>query len=362
MSILFRYLLSFFLTSFFKTLGVFVGLFLLIDGIEGIRRYTPKPNFNTLDLALLILSRLPNYLGMLTPSILLLATLMGVARLTRDNEITIMRASGVSLVGILAPLLTGGLIVALFHGVLIAQIVPRTNAIAQTIEDHIVDRHLAPISKRGDLWLRDGGRIIHVEKLDPDQTTLHGITSFAFDAEHRLAARMEAKRASFDGHDWQIHAGLDYRFLPTVEVKAFETRPWKVSLDPQRLSASTPLPNMLTVLELIAVIDRLGQDGYDATRHRMILHRRLAAPAINLAAIALAFPFALRLPRSGGALRSSLLGTLLGFLMFVLVDLSTAFGLGGRLPPILAAWAPVLFFAGVAGFLFLHLAYPRHSR
>ncbi|GAB0058964.1 Lipopolysaccharide export system permease protein LptG [Candidatus Magnetaquicoccaceae bacterium FCR-1] len=362
MPILFRHLLSFFLTGFLKTLGVFVGLFLLIDGIEGIRRYTPKPNFNTLDLALLILSRLPNYLGMLTPSMLLLATLMGVARLTRDNEITVMRASGVSLVGILAPLLTGGLIVALFHGLLIAQIVPRTNALAQKIEDHIVDRLIAPPSKSGDLWLRDGGRIIHIQKFDPDRTTLHGVTAFTFDAEHRLAARLEASRATFDGQGWKLHEGLDYRFLPTVEVQAFEARPWQVSLDPQRLAASTPPPNMLTVIELIPVIDRLEQDGHDATRHRMILHRRLAAPAINLAAIALAFPFALRLPRSGGALRSSLLGTLLGFLMFVLVDLATAFGLGGRLPPILAAWAPVLFFAGVSGFLFLHLAYPRHSR
>ncbi|MEO5347192.1 MAG: LPS export ABC transporter permease LptG [Magnetococcus sp. YQC-9] len=362
MPILFGYLLRFLLISFAKTIGVFVGLFLLIDGIEGIRRYTPKPNFHLLDVSLLILSRLPNYLGMLTPSMLLLATLIGVSRLTRENEITVMRASGISLAGILAPLLAGGLIIAVLHGLLIAQIVPRTNSIAQKIEDHIVDRHVAPLSQTGDIWIRDGEQIIHVEKVSSDSTTLHNITTFTFGADYRLAARLEAKSARFIDAGWMLANGIDYRFQPATSVEAFEQRPWQVSLDPRRLGTGTPQPQMLTVLELIAIIDRLQQEGHDATRHRVILHRRLAAPAVNLTAIALAFPFALRLPRSGGALRSTLLGSLLGFLMFVLADLSTAFGLGGRLPPILAAWAPVLFFAGVAGFMLLHIAYPRHSR
>ncbi|MBF0340789.1 MAG: LPS export ABC transporter permease LptG [Magnetococcales bacterium] len=361
MPILFNYLMRFFLAGFFRTIGVFLGLFLLIDGIEAIRRYTPKPNFNLPDILLLILSRIPNFLGMLTPSIVLLATLMGVARLVRQNEITVMRASGISLPGILLPFLAGGLIVALLHGILVTQIAPRTYRIAQQIEDRIVDRHVAPLSQTGELWFRDGIQIIHAQRIDPPAKTLHEVTVFTFNPDHRLAARLEAKTATHDETGWQLRNGIDYRFVPTTDIQPFQQRPWSVSLDPQRLSVETPLPQMLTALELYALFQRLEQEGYDATRYQVVFHRRLASPATTLAAILLAFPFALRLPRSGGALRSMLLGILLGFAMFVLQDLATALGMGSRLPPMLAAWAPVLFFCGIAGFLLVHLASPQRS-
>ncbi|MBF0191559.1 MAG: LPS export ABC transporter permease LptG [Magnetococcales bacterium] len=361
MPILFGYLLRFFLTGFLKMIGVFIGLFLLIDGIEGIRRFSQKPHFNILDLLLLLTSRIPNFLGMLTPSMVLLTTLMGVARLIRQNEITVMRASGLSLAGILRPFLAGGVIIALFHLLLIGQIAPHTNRIAQQIKDRILDHQVAPLSQTGEVWVREGSRIIHAKRVDPQTQTLHEVTVFTFDPENRLSARLEAKTAVHHATGWQLNQIIDYRFLPRISVETSPQRPWEVSLDPQRLSVETPPPEMLTVLELHALSTQLQRDGHSATRYQVILHRRLATPAFTLAAILLAFPFALRLPRSGGALRSTLLGLLIGFAMFVLADLATALGMGGRLPPLLAAWAPVLFFCGIAGFLLVHLSSPKRT-
>ncbi|MBF0272592.1 MAG: LPS export ABC transporter permease LptG [Magnetococcales bacterium] len=361
MPILFGYLLRFFLTGFLKMIGVFIGLFLLIDGIEGIRRFSQKPHFNILDLSLLLASRIPNFLGMLTPSMVLLTTLMGVARLIRQNEITVMRASGLSLPGILSPFLAGGLIIALFHMLLIGQIAPHTNQIAQQIRDRILDHQLAPLSQTGEVWVREGARIIHAQRVDPKANTLHEVTVFTFDSDNHLSARLEANTAVYHEKGWQLNQGIDYRFLPQIAVETFQQRPWDVSLDPQRLSVETPPPEMLTLLELHALSEQLQHDGHDTTRYQVILHRRLATPAFTLAAILLAFPFALRLPRSGGALRSTLLGLMIGFAMFVLADLATALGMGGRLPPALAAWAPVLFFCGLAGFLLLHLSSPKRA-
>ncbi|MBF0428108.1 MAG: LptF/LptG family permease, partial [Magnetococcales bacterium] len=222
MSILNRYLLNFFLTGFLKTTGIFVGLFLLIDGIEGIRRFSQKPNFNAVDITLLILSRIPNFISMLIPSLVLLTTLMGISKLVRQNEITVMRASGLSLNRIMIPFLMGGLIIALGHLLILDQITPRTNLIAQKLDDHISDRQIAPVSQSGDRWVRSGQQIIHIEQTDPATDTLHGVTLFTFNAEHRLVSRLEAKTALLNDEGWQLMSGINYQFLPRSAVQTFQ--------------------------------------------------------------------------------------------------------------------------------------------
>ncbi|MEO5332425.1 MAG: LPS export ABC transporter permease LptG [Magnetococcus sp. YQC-5] len=362
MPILFNYLLRCFMIGFFKTVSMIIGLFLLIDGIESIRRFSQKPHFNGPDITMLLLYRIPNFLGMLIPSMVLLSTLMVIAQLTRHNELTVMRASGLSLQRILIPFLMGGMIIAAIHIVLLDQIAPGTNRIVLKLEDYLIDRQVAPATQAGDLWIRNGQQIIHVNHADPVIETLQGVTIFSFDANRRLTAHLEAKTAFRNEGCWQLVDGIEYQFLPELKIHPFQQRAWEITLDPERLTGVTPQPHLLSLTELLAIINQLQQEGHDVTRYQVLFHRKLAAPATTLTAILLAFPFALRLPRSGGTIRSMLLGILLGFAMFVLVDLATALGLGGRLPPILAAWAPVLFFCSIAGFLLLHSATPHNQK
>ena len=109
MPILFHYLLRLFLAGLLQVIGLFVGLFFLIDGVENMRRFSLKEHFNWGDLLLMMACRLPDFLTLLLPSMTLLAVLMVLARLSRQNEITVMRASGVSIYRILIPFLLGGL-------------------------------------------------------------------------------------------------------------------------------------------------------------------------------------------------------------------------------------------------------------
>ncbi|MBF0296581.1 MAG: LPS export ABC transporter permease LptG [Magnetococcales bacterium] len=362
MPILFQYLTKLFLIGFAKIVAIFIGLFLLVDGIESIRRFSQKPGFNATDITLMILTRMPEFIGMLFPSMALLTTLLVMSRLAKQHEITVMRASGLSHVQILIPFVMGGMIVALVHLLLLDQITPHTNRIAMKLQDRIVDRHVAPASQAGDLWVRSGRQIIHAQRSDPLNETLHGVIIFTFDDQHRMISRLESRVAVLGETCWQLKDGLDYQFFPQSKVTPFQTRSWDFTIDSGRLTGDLPSPQQLSLNELGSTIDKMEQDGRNATRHRVIMQRKLAAPFTSLAAILLAFPFALRLPRSGGTLRSMLFGLLLGFFMFVVVDLATALGMGGRLPALLAAWAPLVFFAGIAGFLLAHQSVPTRRR
>ncbi|HIJ84591.1 MAG TPA: LptF/LptG family permease, partial [Magnetococcales bacterium] len=202
MPILFQYLLRLFLQSFLQVAAVFMGLFFLIDGIESVRRYSQKVNFNWGDISLLILSRLPAFLTMLLPSFALLAAMMVLASLSRQSEITVMRASGVSLHRILIPFLMGGIIIAGLHIVLQEQVVWRCNQAEQSLQNQITGRFQASRSQSGSFWLRSGRQIVHAAKANPSGLELEDVSVFRFDNNNRLVSRIDAERAYHQKGRW----------------------------------------------------------------------------------------------------------------------------------------------------------------
>lgn len=363
MPLLFHYLLSLFLKGALHMVGLFIGFFFLIDGVENIRRFSHKGSFSWDNMALMMLYRVPSFVTMLLPSITLLAVLVVLARLSRQNEIIVMRASGVSLNRILIPFLLGGIIVAGFQLVLQDKIVPWTNRAAQNLEDHMLGNLSTSWDDMNNIWLRSNRQLIHVHHIFPDEQVLLDVTAFQFDAEQRLRFRLEARMAQVSQGQWFLSEGVIYRYGKDVTLEAFSRYKWDVNLNPGQLNRTSVNPDFLSLKQSYLLAKRTEAQGYDATRLYVLLYGKLTQPVTTLAAILLAFPFTLRLPRRGGVTRSLLLGLLLGFLMFVVSDLSQALGMGGRLPPLLSAWAPVLFFTGVGGFLHLHLADPqRHGR
>ena len=71
---------------------------------------------------------LPFIVAMTLPMAVLLAVLYAFSHLAADNEITAMRASGISVYQILAPVLVWGVFMAAFNFVFVDQVLPRSNA------------------------------------------------------------------------------------------------------------------------------------------------------------------------------------------------------------------------------------------
>ena len=71
---------------------------------------------------------LPFIIAMTLPMAVLLAVLYAFSHLAADNEITAMRASGISVYQILAPVLAWGVFMSAFNFVFVDQVLPRSNA------------------------------------------------------------------------------------------------------------------------------------------------------------------------------------------------------------------------------------------
>ena len=359
MPLIFQYLLRLFLGGFFQIIGLFMGLYFLIDGVEQIRRFSHKEMFNWTDTVFIILCRLPAFITLLLPSITLLSVLVVLARLTRQHEITVMRASGISINRILIPFLLGGVLIGGGQFILQDTVVPVANKIAQNLEDRLLGHHSPSRMDMDNLWIKSDRQLIHAHQVIPEEQVLLDITAYQFDAEHRLQSRLDAHSAQIRNGKWTLFDGMSYHYGEQVSIEKFSMRTWDVTLKTEQLNRTSVDPDFLSLQQIYTLAQRTKREGYDATHLTVLLHSRITQPMTTVAAVLLAFPFTLRLPRLGGITRSLLLGLSIGFLMFVAIDLFKALGMGGRLPPMLAAWAPMLFFTGMGGFMLLHLAEPR---
>ena len=80
-----------------------------------------------------------------------------------------------------------------------------------------------------------------------------------------------------------------------------------------------------------------------------------ATPLLLAAMIMLAAAFSLRPQRQGHVVLVIVLGLLAGFLLYFLSNFVFALGLSGKIPVILAGWAPAVISAMLGMALLLHL-------
>ncbi len=114
-------------------------------------------------------------------------------------------------------------------------------------------------------------------------------------------------------------------------------------------------PETISFWNLPGFIELLENAGFSATHHKLQLHRLLAMPILFAAIILLAVSFSLRPQRRGRVGLVIFGGAFTGFLLYFLSNFVFALGLSGKIPVVLAAWAPagITLMLGIA--VLLHL-------
>ena len=108
-----------------------------------------------------------------------------------------------------------------------------------------------------------------------------------------------------------------------------------------------PEPRRMTYPQLSQYIQELRQSGYDVLGHEVELYRKLAFPLVTLVMTFIAVPFAVTTGRRG-AMYGVGIGIVLALVYWTMISVFAAFGAGGLITPLLAAWAPNLLFGAAA--------------
>ncbi|MGH6895687.1 MAG: LPS export ABC transporter permease LptG [Geminicoccaceae bacterium] len=300
-------------------------------------------------LALYMVLRLPDILAELIPVAALLAGLLSFAELARHSELTAIYAGGLSKVRLAVAVLPVAVLIGAFQLLIEDQARPAAMRELRTWGVGDYDTGDEPAAT----WLRRGSEILRIQKIDPGQAELRGVTIFQRDQEGNLIAKIEAARAVAEGEGWMLHDVARSR-VGSAAVETAPRLPWSGDLAPGDLDVLITNPPDMPLLDLLRVVRHPELGSQPAYRYETWLHERVAAPLTT--AMLLFLTVALARPPHGRATQTALIAIGIGggFLLWTFDGLVSNFGDLGLVPPMLAAWAPVAVIAATVASIVLH--------
>ncbi|HEU4369941.1 MAG TPA: LPS export ABC transporter permease LptG [Methylomirabilota bacterium] len=354
--ILDRYLLREHLAFTGIGLAVAATLFVVIDLLQTLDRFIRlKPAL--IHVVEHFVYRVPAALHDGLPVVMLVATIFLFLALTRAHELTAMKAAGMSLYRVAAPVLLLAVGVAVVSGLFQELLLPRLNELGDEV-DRVKIRGQLPrhLQSRERMWLRTAdSRFYRVELLHPGTSDLYGVTVLEVDqGSFRLQSRLDARRAHWTPAGWELTDGAFREFGPRGEVHTVPFTMTAIDLREQ-IEDFTKIHKPVSAMsyrELRDYIDRLEATGFHVKKYMVELYSKVAFPLVNLIMVLVAIPFSLQSPRGGRLFGIGLaIAIMAGYLVVHYVAL--AFARADLLPPLLAAWTANIIFLGLGTSLFL---------
>lgn len=358
MKILTRYLLRYFTRMLSLCSAAFIGIYLLIDFFEKVDDFIDY-KASLWDYLTYLFNSVPFIFSQVLPLAILTAVVLTLGGLGRTNEVTAMRACGVSLWKIVQPLMALALILSFALLLLNEYVVPwNTKQLNALLEIKLKGKKQLQLSRQ-EIWYRQDDRIISIAQAVPQEDHLEGVTIFTFNAEQKLVKREDIGAADFTNGNW-VAQSLTTRFFSPKSGDLEQTAKtseqiFNIGRSPDDFTGRKELNSELGFRKLSELADKLEKEGYDATHQRVDMHNRIAAPFTCLIMGFLGVPFALQRGRDSNIALGIGLSLGIGITYFIIQSLVTAFGYSNALPPIFSAWTANAIFLMLGVWLLLNV-------
>jgi LPS export ABC transporter permease LptF/LPS export ABC transporter permease LptG len=316
--------------------------------------------------------RTPRFVYYVIPMSVLVSTLVTIGLLTKNSELLVMRACGISLYRAALPLLICGALASGLLYVMEERVLVSSDREADKLERTI--RHWPEIATAlNRRWIvGTNGEMYHydffdqrsnrftnllVYRLDEDKWRLRAVTR-ANDAVFTPPSAPDPNSRRWTGrYGWTREMAAGQAKPPTTEeqpelkYETFTER--ELSLEPTSyFKTEEPNADLMTYQQLSAYISRQNDSGANVVPWRVALARKIAFPFVTVIMTILAVPFAVSTGRHGSMYGVGI-GIALAITYILALSIAGALGNGGALPPLLAAWAPNLLFGAAAVYMVL---------
>jgi lipopolysaccharide export system permease protein len=278
------------------------------------------------------------------PFVALISAMATLVALNRKYELVVTRAAGISAWQFLFPMCVAAFVLGLGSILILNPIAASGLERGQSMEAFARSGGNGGTQDAGSPWIKqrtaEGETIIGADAVLNQGLELIGATFLRIHPDGELGERIDAQSAVLRDGFWElrdasrISAGSLPEPIPSIQI---ETNPETISIYqlPRKIAAARSF-------------------GLSANAFAMHFHSLVALPALLVAMTLIAATVSMRFARMGQSPTIILGGVLAGFLLYVISVLVQAFGSAGFVPPVAAAWFPVLvaFFVGVTFLLY----------
>lgn len=295
----------------------------------------------------------------MTPLSVLLAVLVTFGLMQKSNEITAMKATGISIYRVTVPVLVVAMGIAaglfVFDQFYLPKANKRQDALRNQIKGKPPQTYLRPDRK----WIfGTNNTMFYYEAFDPYLNRFGGISVFEFDPNtFELKKRVYAARAHWGDNlqKWVFEQGWERSFDGSTvqEYKTFDVATFPELNEPPSYFLKEVKQSLeMNSAELRQYINELQQSGFDVVRLKVQLQKKFSYPLITFVMAVLAIPFALSTAKRG-ALTGVAIAIGIAVVYWISSGLFEDLGNANQLPAFLAAWAPNVIFGLAGGYMIL---------
>jgi lipopolysaccharide export system permease protein len=357
-----RYLSLQFLTLFCYGLALASVVVIIGDLMTTLERYIRlKPGWKLILLHFAF--RTPPFVYQGLHLVMLMSSILLFVGLSRSNELTALKAGGVSLYRVSLPILVLAGLISVSSLGFQEYVMPWMNRRGVEIDEARIKRRTMPeLRKRTEIWYRgreDGAaesRIYHIGLLDPASRQMNNVTVLSLGSDFVMRRRWDAKDMRWvDAEEsWRLSNGVrrEFRSGQPDRAETFQDQSVKLPERYQDFAQVPRAPDVMSYRELREYIDRLRDAGHQVAKYIVDLQSKISFPLAHPIMVLVGIPFALTSPR-GGRVIGIALCLALGLGYFIVHSAALALARAEILPPLIAAWSANALFATLGFFLYL---------
>ena len=337
-------------------IAIIVAIVAVIDTAELFRRVSNKENISAMSVLLMEAIKMPSTLPSLIPFGVLFGVIFSFQKLRSTNEIIIARTNGLSLFKLsIAPSLVI-LALSFFVLIVIDPIASATKKRYLNLEEDMFGgngRNLT-VSTEG-IWLKDRNTqltfIMHGDAIDAQTFSLVKPLVYTFDDENTLLSRYYPDELILKEGYWQLNGGQVIR--QDGKVVSIDGMQLSSSISRRDLTHSNKRPETIPLYELWGYIDVLDQAGLPSLGHTSYLYYQMSLPLILVGMVLIIARFTLSPTGRVSVGHLFIFSVILGLVFYFAKDVLYVMGTSGRLPPVVAGFAPGVLMIGIGAVLLM---------
>ncbi|MGM0439139.1 MAG: LptF/LptG family permease [Patescibacteria group bacterium] len=290
-----------------------------------------------------LLYQLPAILSQTFPIAVLFAVMTTIGTLSSNNEITAMQMGGKSLFGLLIPVIIFGLLISISTIVINESIVPWANLRSRKLIRSHIDKDTG-LETEEDMVFRDENLIYYIQEMESGDE-LKNIIIYRLKEREGFPDMITASSGQVKGTDWNLRNAQVFNYNENGSLE-FQSRGkemnFETNRDPKTLYEDWRSPQEMSREKLKETIETFRKSGLNTNRLLTDYHLKLASPLFGIVFALIGFSLSLRVKNSS---LNKVLIIKTVFLYYIALSVFRSLGRNSVLPPLSAAWLPIIIFA-----------------
>jgi lipopolysaccharide export system permease protein len=294
-----------------------------------------------------LLSNFPEWLMQGLPIATLLALLFSLGNLSKNNEITAIKASGINLWNIIILFIIMGFIIGVGDFTVKELIIPKISSYNERIRKEVIKKEEIVIQT--DFYnkiipLKNNTRMT-IGHLDTKAKTMKNIVIEKYDQNFAIKRLILAQTAIWENNSWILKNGIMRNFISNFwnEIN-FKSYIPNINISPIDMSIQDIRYDTMNIKQFKKYINQLKIFGQSVIKEKVILNMRIASVFAHIVVMMVGIPFAINSSKRTSRILNFTLALAAAFMYWIVQAMTKTLGENLVLPLFAAVWLPNIIF------------------